>query len=166
VEMAKLFLSQCFFRPLPQEWHYSDKAFEYTAVFYLLVFWVIQGLLVNPAEGSIAAACEVILTLAFTGVFLLIKGKTAIFFPLSTVVMGTVATIGLLSIPILVWLRLASGGELLAAFYTTLAFLLWGLLAVGNIFRQLLAKPASYGFGVACAYALETYVGTLFLLVI
>lgn len=164
--MIKLFLAQCFFRPLPQDLEISERAFEYSAVFYMSVFWAIQGLLIDPAEASIAAACEVLLTLAFIAVVLWWNDRFEFFYSSAVIMMGSIATIGLLAIPVIVWLRLASGSELVLSFYVMMLFPLWGLAVVGHFFRQLLAKPRSVGFGMACAYAVETYLGTLVLLVL
>jgi hypothetical protein len=167
MQLVKTFFSLCFFRRLPQEWSISPKDYEKTALFYLAVFWGIQGLLIgDPSEAFVAALSELILTQVFVFVVLYLARRRGFFFPTATLIMGAESLIGLFAIPWLVWLRVAEGPALLAAFYSLMLFLLWGLAVLGHIFRQALARPSSFGFGVACVYAAETYLGTLFLLVL
>ncbi|MFN3919768.1 MAG: hypothetical protein ACK4JF_05710 [Methylohalobius sp.] len=167
MQLVKTFVSLCFFRRLPQDWSISLKDYEKTALFYLAVFWSIQSLLMGePAEAFVAAISELILTQIFVFFVVCLARRRGFFFPAATLIMGAEGVVGLLAIPGLVWLRVAEGPALLAAFYSLMLFLLWGLAVLGHIFRQVLARPSSFGFGVACVYAAETYLGTLFLLVL
>lgn len=167
MQLVKAFVSLCFFRRLPQDWSISLKDYEKTALFYLAVFWSIQSLLMGePALGLVAALSELILTQIFVFVVLCLARRRCFFFPAATLVMGAESLVGLLAIPGLVWLRVAEGPILLVAFYSLMLFLFWGLAVLGHIFCQILVRPSSFGFGVACVYAAETYLGTLFLLVL
>ncbi len=167
MRLVKIFVSQCFFRKLPQDWSISFEDYARTALFYLGVFWVIQILLMGePAEALIAAVSELVLTQVFVFIVLSLAKRRRLFFPAATLIMGAEGIIGILAVPVLVWLRVAEGPALLAAFYSLVLFFLWGLAVLGHIFHQALARPSSFGFGVACAYAVETYLGTFFLLVL
>lgn len=140
--------------------------YKKTAVFYSGLFWGIQILLMEePVEALIAAVSELVLTQVFVLVVLALARRRHLFFPTATLIMGAESLVGLLAVPGIVWLRVAEGPVLVAAFYSLMLFSLWGLAVLGHIFHQALAKPSSFGFGIACAYAVETYLGTLFLLV-
>lgn len=167
MRLVKMFVSQCFFRKLAQDYSISFEDYERTAFFYLGLFWGIQNLLMGePSEALIAAVSELVLTQVFVFVVLSLASRRHSFFVTATLIMGAESVVGMLAIPGLVWLRVAEGPALLAAFYSLLLFSLWGLAVLGHIFHQVLARPSSFGFGVACAYAVETYLGTLFLLVL
>ncbi len=167
LQVVGLFLSQCFFLKLPEDWSLSEDDFKWAAVFYFAVFWAIQTLLFGePAEAMIAAASEVILTQIFVFTVLSMTGRGESFTPVSTLLMGAVGIIGMLAVPVVIWLRMSEDGLLVTAFYILIALACWGLLVLANIFRQALSKTPSFGFGLACAYAVETYLGTLILLVL
>ncbi len=167
MRLTRLLLSQCFLRRLPPEWSVSQEDYKRAAVFYFGVFWIVQLLLIgDPAEAFVATVSELVLTQLFVFGVLAIAGRSRAFLPMVTLVMGTAGWIGLFAIPCVIWLRLAEGIPLLVAFYATWMFPIWGIVVLGHIFRQALAKTPSFGFGVACAYAVETYLGTLILLVL
>ncbi|HEB78559.1 MAG TPA: hypothetical protein ENI90_08535 [Methylothermaceae bacterium] len=167
MRLTKLVLSQCFLRRLPEAWSVSQDDFKRVAVFYFGVFWIIQILLIgDPAEAFVATVSELALTLVFVFAVLGVVGKRHAFLPVATLLLGAVGWIGLFAIPCIVWLRLAEHTMLLVAFYSSLVFPVWGIVVLGHIFRQALARTPSFGFGVACAYAVETYLGTLILLVL
>gem|GEM_PF-2107536 len=162
-----LFLSQCFFLRLPEDWSLSEDDFKWVAVFYFAVFWCIQILLIGePAEALIAAASEVLLTQLFVFAVLALYQRGEFFIPTATLLMGSVGIVGALAVPFIIWLRLSEDGLLVAAFYCLVACGIWGLAVLAHIFRQALSKTPSFGFGIACAYAVETYLGTLILLVL
>ncbi len=167
MQLIKVFVSQCFFRKLPQDWSASLKDYKRTALFYLGVFWGIQTLLMGDlAEALIAAVSELGLTQVFVFIVLYLVKRHRLFVPAATLIMGAESIVGTHAVPGVVWLRSEEGTVLLIAFYSLVLFCLWGLAVLGHIFRQALAKPSSFGLGVACAYAVETYLGTLFLLVL
>ncbi|GAB6067750.1 hypothetical protein JCM13664_10680 [Methylothermus subterraneus] len=167
MHLIKLFISQSFFQKLPQNWSVSREDYEKTALVYLGAFWAIQTLLMGePAEAFVAAICELILTQVFVFIVLALARRRNWFFPTATLIMGAESLVGMFAIPWVIWLRVAEGPALLAAFYGLMLFVVWGLAVLGRIFHQVLARPASFGLGVACAYAVETYLGTLFLLVL
>ncbi len=167
LQHTRLVLSQCFLHRLPAHWSVTLADFKRNALFYFGVFWLVQILLIgDPAEAFVATASELCLSLAFVFAVLGLNGRREAFLPTATLVMGAVGWIGLLAIPVLVWLRLAEDLELVVAFYTSWVFVAWGIVVLGHIFRQALARAPSFGFGLACAYAVETYLGTLVLLVL
>ena len=167
MKVIGLFLSQCFFFRLPQDWQLTEDDFKWAAVFYFAVFWCIQILMIGePAEALIAAASEVILTQIFVFAVLAVMGREEYFMPTSTLLMGSVGIIGTVAVPLIIWLRLAEDQALLASFYTLMACGLWGLAVLAHLFRQALSRTPTFGFGLACAYAVETYLGTLILLVL
>lgn len=167
MQLIKIFLSQCLFRKLPKDWSISLEAYKGTSLFYLSVFWILQALLMGEAsEAFVAALCELILTQVFVFAVLSLTGRRRLVLPAATFIMGAESILGLLAVPVIVWLRVAERLELLVAFYSLVLIALWALAVLGHVFRQVLAKPSSFGFGVAFAYALETYLGTLLLLVL
>ncbi len=167
MRLTRLLLSQCFFRRLPPEWSVTREDYKRSALFYSGVFWIVQLLLIgDPAEAFVATVSELVLTQLFVFGVLAIAGRGRAFLPVATLVMGAAGWIGLFAIPCVIWLRLAEDVQLLAAFYATWMFPVWGIVVLGHIFRQALAKTPSFGFGVACAYAVEAYLGTLILLVL
>lgn len=167
MRLTKLVLSQCFLRRLPSKWSVSQEDYQRAAVFYFGVFWTVQFLLIgDPAEAFIATVSEWVLTQIFVSVVLAMVKRRHTFLPMATLLMGAVGWVGLFAIPFVVWLRLAEDTMLLVAFYATLVFPVWGIVVLGHVFRQALAKTPSFGFGVACAYAVEAYLGTLILLVL
>ncbi len=167
MRLVKIFASQCLFQPLPKDWPISREESNRTILFYLAVFWSIQILFLgDAAEAFLATILELVLTLGFLFAVLGLTKRLSSFVPAATFIVGAEALLGILAIPVIVWLRVAEGAELLVAFYSLIALSLWGLAVLGHVFRQVLARPPSFGFGVACAYAVETYLGTLFLLVL
>jgi hypothetical protein len=167
MRLVKIFASQCLFQPLPQDWSISREESSRTIWFYLAVFWSIQLLLIgDAAEAFLATILELVLTLGFLFAVLSLTKRLCFFVPAATYLMGAEALLGLLAIPVIVWLRVAEDAELLIAFYSLVVLSLWGLVVLGHVFRQVLARPSSFGFGVACAYAVEAYLGTLFLLLL
>lgn len=165
LQHTKLVLSQCFLRRLPSHWSVTMDDFNRNAVFYFGVFWLIQILLIGePAEALVAAVSELALSLIFVVAVLGLNGRREAFLPTATLIMGAMGWIGLAALPVLVWLRVAEDLQLVIAFYASWAFVAWGIVVLGRIFRQALAP--SFGFGLACAYAVETYLGTLVLLVL
>ncbi len=167
MRVVGLFLSQCFFLRLPEGWSVSEDDFKWAAIFYFVVYWCIQILLIGePAEALIAAGSEVILTQIFVFAILSLMGRQELFLSTSTLLMGSVGIIGAIAVPVIIWLRLAEDKALIASFYIIVACGLWGLAVLAHIFRQALSRTPTFGFGVACAYAVETYLGTLILLVL
>ncbi|BCX82547.1 hypothetical protein MIT9_P2133 [Methylomarinovum caldicuralii] len=164
---TRLVLSQCFLRRLPAHWSVTMEDFNRNAVFYFGVFWLIQILLIGePAEAFVAAVSELALSLVFVVAVLGLNGRREAFLPTATLIMGAMGWIGLAALPVLVWLRVAEDLQLVIAFYASWVFVAWGIVVLGHIFRQVLARAPSFGFGLACAYAVETYLGTLVLLVL
>ncbi|MCX8049914.1 MAG: hypothetical protein N3A55_09720 [Methylohalobius sp.] len=167
MHLIKLYLFQSFFRSTLQDCSVSSGDVHRTAIFYLSIFWTIQFLLLGEAvETFLASISELVLTWVFIFIALALARRRHLFLPVAALTMGAEGLIGLLAIPVIVWLRIAEGPALLVAFYSLILFALWGLAVLGHVFHQALARPTSFGFGVACAYAVETYLGTLMLLVL
>lgn len=134
----------------------STRFFKHNLIFYFTIVFFIQFNMVDDIDSILEVLLETSLTLAFIALVLLLNGTIGAFIQVSSAVLFCENVVALFLAPILFWATVA---EDTPSYMTLALFLLWDLIIVGRIFKDVLRVNNAAGLVVALFYFLTSYGG-------
>lgn len=134
----------------------STRFFKHNLIFYFMIVFFIQFNMVDDIDSILEVLLETSLTLAFIALVLLLNGTIGAFIQVSSAVLFCENVVALFLAPILFWATVA---EDTPSYMTLALFLLWDLIIVGRIFKDVLRVNNAAGLVVALFYFLTSYGG-------
>ncbi|ATG91163.1 hypothetical protein [Methylomonas koyamae] len=134
----------------------STRFFKHNLIFYFTIVFFIQFNMVDDIDSILEVLLETSLTLAFIALVLLLNGTIDAFIQVSSAVLFCENVVAVFLAPILFWATVA---EDTPSYMTLALFLLWDLIIVGRIFKDVLRVNNAAGLVVALFYFLTSYGG-------
>lgn len=134
----------------------STRFFKHNLVFYFAIVFFIQFNMVDDIDSIFEVVLETLLTLAFIALVLLLNGTFHVFIQVSSAILFCENVVALFLAPILFWVTIA---EDTPSYMTLGLFLVWDLIIVGRIFKDVLRVNNAAGLVVSLFYFLTSYGG-------
>jgi hypothetical protein len=155
------YLLLCWFKNNPADLIPSQSFMWKTVVFYLISGCIVEGLIADPADGSLEVFLRTIMAFSSIAIFLLISKKWQYFNQLFTAIFvceNFIMTLAIAAEALDFWMVM-SKQELREEISIGLAIVLvgWYLAIVSYIFRQLLSYKMSASVIYAFSYFILTY---------
>ncbi len=147
----------CFFSSGLNEIPKSFKLFTKTLTIYFCISTILKALIIFPHLALIQTVYEIGLTFVFVGTLLLLFRKSAQFLQTMTALLTCQSIVAFCTIPVTLWLSVASSSIILIPFYTQGVFLVWGLAVICYILKETLVKEVSFSFQLACLYFVQIF---------
>ena len=142
----------------------SFASLRKTIYFYIVILSLGQVIIVAPVAALIKVFIELAFTLFFIWLILLIKHKTEMFVQLSTAFLGCQSFLGIIGLPLLVWVSIAESGEVLIPFYTLIFIVFWLIDVLMNLLKKTVMISNAVSLSLIIPYLLITFVGSFVLL--
>lgn len=155
------YLALCWFRNNPADLTPSKSFMWKTVAFYLVSGIIVEGLIADPADGTLEVSLRTIMAFSSIATFLLVIKKWPYFNQLFTAIFvceNFIMTLAILT-EALDFLMVMNQEEYREAISITLAVLLvgWYISIVSYIFRQLFSYKMSVSVILAFSYFVLTY---------
>lgn len=156
MQNIKAYLPLCWFREnllrLPQ----SGEFLKQNLLFYFGVVFFIQFNMSDDIEAIFEVMLETVFTLAFVGLVLMLNQSLDNFPVVCTSLLFVQNFISILMVPVVFWLTTT---ESLPSYATLGVLLIWLVLLIARIFKQILFINNSAAFVVSLAYFTVAYAG-------
>lgn len=155
--MLKYFISLCLLQSGPADAPRSLNLSVQTLLAYLSIGWLISMLHLEFYEGLLSSLIDMVLLIAMTGGLLAVRGYTARLQQTLTALMGAGILLGILALPLLLWLDTTAQQTGLSprlASLLLIGLMMWSIAVTAHIMRQALSVTFTVGVLVAVIYAL------------
>lgn len=166
MENTYKFLPLCFFLKTLDEYPASWKLLKNALYVHFGLGFLVVNQLIDPVEGVLLMAAEIMLTLLFVWLTVLIIKKSAQFLETAIAFFMCANIIGVLSFPFAFWLNIVENERVHLPFYVAAALMLWYLGVVGFLMRSFLNIKLGNCVVLTFAYFLCCYVGAFGILFI
>lgn len=157
METIKAYLPLCWFRDdilrLPQSGEFLKK----NLLFYFGVVFFIQFNMSDDIESIFEVILETLFTLAFIWLILLLNRSLDNFAGVCSAVLFVQNFISILVVPVVFWVTTT---ENMASYLALLILVIWMVLLVARIFKQILLINNSAALVVSLAYFIMIYGGS------
>lgn len=144
MEALKQYLNLCWFEKKPLELIRSVRFFKQNLVFYYFAQFFLQSNLTDdPIESFYEVSLEVVLTLIFIGLMLLLNKTLHAYFQVCSAILFCANVVSFFAIPVVIWLTMTENPlsyyflTLLLLWYFSLVSYIIKMVAVINIFASL-----------------------------
>jgi hypothetical protein len=155
--MLRYFVSLCLLRSGPADAPPSSSLLVQTLLAYLSIGWLISMLHLELAEGLLSTLVDATLLIGMTGVLLAVRGYKARLQQTLIALMGAGILLGVLALPLLLWLKIVAQQAGLSprlASLLLIGLMMWSIAITAHIMRQALSVSFTVGVLVAVIYAL------------
>ncbi|ADE15449.1 conserved hypothetical protein [Nitrosococcus halophilus Nc 4] len=154
--MLRYFLSLCLLRSGPADAPPSSALLTQTLLAYLGIGWLISMLHLEFVDGLLSSTVDTVLLIGMTGGLLAVRGYTARLQQTLIALTGAGIILGILALPLLLWLDAAQQAGLPPGVVSLLLFglMIWSLAVTAHIMRQALSVSFTVGVLIAVIYAL------------
>ncbi|QBQ54637.1 hypothetical protein [Nitrosococcus wardiae] len=154
--MLRYFVSLCLLRSGPADAPPSSVLLTQTLLAYLGIGWLISILHLEFADGLLSSAVDTALLIGMTGGLLAVRGYGARLQQTLIALTGAGIILGVLALPLLLWLDAAQQAGLPPGVVSLLLFglMIWSLAVTAHIMRQALSVSFTVGILIAVIYAL------------
>lgn len=168
MENTYKYLPLCFFLKTLEDYDYpaSRKLLKNALYVHFGLGFLVVNQLIDPVEGVLLMAAEILLTLLFIGLMVLIIKKSEQFLQTSIAFFMCANIIGILSFPFAFWLNIVENERVHLPFYIAAVLMLWYLGVIGFLMRRFLDIKPMNCFMLTIAYFLLCYVGAFGILFI
>lgn len=155
------YLSLCWFRNNPADFHPSHAFMWKTVIFYLISGFIVEGLIADPADGILEVSLRAIMAFASIGTLLLFVKRWECYNQLFTAIFiceNFIMTLATITEGLYFWMVMTHK-ENAEEISIAIGFLLvgWYIAIVSYILRQLLVSQMSHSVILAFSYFILTY---------
>jgi len=155
------YLALCWFRNNPLDLTPSKSFMWKTVIFYLISGMIVEGLIADPADGSLEVALRTIMAFSSIGVLLLLLKKRQHFYQLFTAIFiceNFIMTLATITEGLYFWMVMTHRENAEEISIGIGAFLvLWYLAIIAYILRQIFAYERGASLVLAFGYFVATY---------
>lgn len=168
MENTYKYLPLCFFLKTLEDKDYpaSWKLFKNALYVHFGLGFLVVNQLIDPVEGVLLMAAEIVLTMLFVWLTVLIIKRSSQFLQTVIAFFMCANIIGVLSFPFAFWLNIVENERVHLPFYIAAVLMLWYLGVVGFLMRRFLGIKPMNCFVLTIVYFLFCYVGAFGILFI
>ncbi|WKJ91616.1 hypothetical protein QZJ86_05635 [Methylomonas montana] len=134
----------------------STRFFKHNAIFYFIAVFFIQFNMSDDIDSIFEVLLETGLTLAFIAVVLWLNRTSHAYVQVASAILFCENVVAIFLVPIVFWVTVAED----TLSYSTLAlFLLWDMIIIARIFKDVLRINTPASFVISLIYFLTTYGG-------
>lgn len=152
--LLKLFFDICLLQKGPEDIPVSTGLLFLLIPVYAVISFLILILSIDSSSAILQVGVEIALLLLSCKVILVVANKPERYQQTASALIGTDTLISFFALPAMASL-IGQGTAL--PFFSVVALMLWHWLISGHIFSHALAKPLTFGLGVAFLYILLSY---------
>ncbi|MDD5581257.1 MAG: hypothetical protein PHY16_18560 [Methylobacter sp.] len=160
MKLLKEYLLLCWFKSNPAELHPSQSFLWKCVVFYLVSGIIVEGLISDPADGTLEVSMRVIVALSLIAMLLLLTKKWSHFNQLLTAIFmceNFIITLGIGTEIMDIFAQRTEYKDY--PFYLGVMLIIWYLAIISYILRRMFLFSKGTSFGLAFCYFCLTYGG-------
>lgn len=152
--LLKAFLAISVLRAAPQDLPASSMLLILAVLVYAMVGLVLSVITLPWGSAVLASLLDTMLLVAFGYTALTLRGLSARFIQTATALTGSLAVLGIVSLPLTVWLYQAEILHMDSGIPSGLLFavLLWNVMVIAHIFRHALNATLGIALAISIAY--------------
>jgi hypothetical protein len=156
MDNIRQYLALCWVGVSPLELPRSPRFFQQNLIFYFTVTFFIQFNMSDDIEAIFEVILETLLTLGFIATVLLLNRSFHSFIQVGSAVLFCQNVIALMLVPVVFWVTVA---EDTPSYLVLSLFILWAMILIGHIFKQVLQVNRPASLVVSLFYFLIAYGG-------